>query len=86
LDNEKFKITAARLQTLGRFNKALDDNWTKPVYMLDEQMSQALRKFKVEDYKITKTTYGGSKIYDVTPEFNVMFDDEKSSNYFGLDW
>jgi hypothetical protein len=54
--------------------------------MLDEHMKQAIKKFKVEDYKITKTTYGGSKIYDVTPEFNVMFDDEKSSNYFGLDW
>ena len=86
LDNEKFEIIAGRVQTLGRFNKALDDNWTKPVYMLDEHMKQAIKKFKVEDYKITKTTYGGSKIYDVTSEFNVMFDDEKSSNYFGLDW
>lgn len=86
LESEKHKITGTRLQTLGRFNKALDNNWTKPVYMLDEHMSQALRKFKVEDYKITKTTFAGSKIYDVTPEFSVMFDDEKSSNYFGIDW
>jgi hypothetical protein len=86
LDNEKYKITATRLQTLGRFNKALDNNWTKPVDMLDEHMTQAIKKFKVEDYKITKTTYGGSKIYDVTPEFTVMFDDENNKNYFDTNW
>lgn len=86
LISDKHKISGTRLQTLGRFNKALDNNWTKPVYMLDEHMSQALRKFKVEDYKITKTTYAGSKIYDVTSEFNVMFDDEKILNYFETDW
>jgi hypothetical protein len=54
--------------------------------MLDEHMKQAIGKFKVEDYKITKTTYSGSKIYDVTPEFTVMFDDEKSLNYFDTNW
>jgi hypothetical protein len=83
---EKQKISLVRLQTLGRFNKALEDNWTKPVYMLDEHMEQAIKKFKVEDYKITKTTYGGSKIYDVTPEFTVMFDDENNKNYFDTNW
>jgi hypothetical protein len=83
---EKQKISLVRLQTLGRFNKALEDNWTKPVHMLDKHMEQVIKKFKVENYKITKTTYGGSKIYDVTPEFTVMFDDEKSLNYFGIDW
>ena len=86
LGNEKYKITATRLQTLGRFNKALDDNWTKPVYMLDEHMAKSIKKFKVDDYKIIKTTYGGSKIYNVTPEFTVMFDDEKNKNYFDTDW
>jgi len=86
LSNEKYKIIATRLQTLGRFNKALDNNWTKPVDMLDEHMTQAIKKFKVDDYKIIKTTYGGSKIYDVTPEFTVMFDDEKNKNYFDTDW
>lgn len=83
---ERYKITATRLQTLGRFNKALDNNWTKPVNMLDEHMKQSISKFKVENYKITKTTYGGSKIYNVTPDFTVIFDDEKSSNNFNMDW
>lgn len=85
LINEKHKVSGTRLQTLGRFNKVLDDNWIEPVKMLDEHMSQALRKFKIDDYKITKSTYGGSKIYDVTPEFTVMFDDDKKNN-FHIDW
>jgi hypothetical protein len=79
---ENRKISLVRLQTLGRFNKYLEDNWNKPVYMLDEHMEQVIKKFKLDDYKIIKTTYAGSKVYDVTSDFSVMFDDEKTLNNF----
>jgi hypothetical protein len=51
---ENRKISLVRLQTLGRFNKYLEDNWNKPVYMLDEHMEQVIKKFKLDDYYLRK--------------------------------
>lgn len=83
------KVNFYRSQTLGKFNKNLEDNWTTPVNMLDEFINSITNKFKLTEFKITKTTFSGSKTYDVTADDNfktptVMFDDEKNYHSFQL--
>ena len=50
------KITTQRKQTLGRFNKPLNESWMAPIEELDNQVEKAINKFNVEDYTFTKTT------------------------------
>ena len=50
------KIFAKRKQTLGRFNKPLNESWMMPIEELDNQVERAVKKFKLDDYIFTKTT------------------------------
>ena len=50
------KIIAERKQTLGRFNKPLNESWMAPIEELDNQVERAINKFNVEDYTFTRTT------------------------------
>lgn len=90
IKHHKNKVKFYRDQTLGRFNKSLQDNWTKPVEMLDEFINSIEDKFKLNDFKITKTTFEKSKTYDVIADDDnktptVMFDDEKNYSFQLID-
>jgi len=88
IKHHKNKVKFYRSQTLGRFNRGLENNWTTPVEMLDKFVDSIEDKFKLSDFKITKTTFANSKTYDVTADDDktptVMFDDEKNYNIFQL--
>ena len=90
IKHHKNKVKFYRSQTLGRFNKNLEDNWTKPVEMLDKFVDSIEDKFKLSDFKITKTTFANSKTYDVISDDDnktptVMFDDEKNYSFQLID-
>ena len=88
IKHHKNKVKFYRSQTLGRFNRGLENNWTTPVEMLDKFVDSIEDKFKLSDFKITKTTFANSKTYDVTADDDktptVMFDYEKNYNIFQL--
>lgn len=56
LNPQDGKIFAKRKQTLGRFNKPLNESWMMPIEELDNQVEKAVKKFKLDDYTFTKTT------------------------------
>lgn len=56
LNNQDGKIVAKRRQTLGRFNKPLNESWMTPVEELDNKVDRAIKKFRLDDYRFTKTT------------------------------
>lgn len=56
LNSQDGKIFAKRKQTLGRFNKLLNESWVMPIEELDNQVERAMKKFKLDDYTFTKTT------------------------------
>lgn len=89
IKHHKNKVKFYRSQTLGRFNRGLENNWTTPVEMLDKFVDSIEDKFKLSDFKITKTTFANSKTYDVTADDDktptVMFDDEKNYNFQLID-
>lgn len=90
IKHHKNKVKFYRSQTLGRFNKGLENNWTTPVEMLDKFVDSIEDKFKLSDFKITKTTFANSKTYDVIADDDnktptVMFDDEKNYSFQLID-
>jgi hypothetical protein len=90
IKHHKNKVKFYRSQTLGRFNKGLENNWTTPVEMLDKFVDSIEDKFKLNDFKITKTTFANSKTYDVIADDDnktptVMFDDEKNYSFQLID-
>lgn len=90
IKHHKNKVKFYRSQTLGRFNKGLENNWTIPVEMLDKFVDSIEDKFKLSDFKITKTTFANSKTYDVIADDDnktptVMFDDEKNYSFQLID-
>ena len=90
IKHHKNKVKFYRSQTLGRFNRGLENNWTTPVEMLDKFVDSIEDKFKLSDFKITKTTFANSKTYDVIADDDnktptVMFDDEKNYSFQLID-
>ena len=59
--NSKFE----RKQSLGRFNKNLDSKWNFALEELDNQVMLAVKHFKFEDFKMTKTTQTETIKYNV---------------------
>jgi hypothetical protein len=59
--NSKFE----RKQSLGRFNKALDSKWDFALEELDNQVMLAVKHFKFEEFKMTKTTQTETIKYNV---------------------
>jgi hypothetical protein len=58
--------------------------------MLDKFVDSIEDKFKLSDFKITKTTFANSKTYDVIADDDnktptVMFDDEKNYSFQLID-
>ena len=64
--NSKFE----RRQSLGRFNKNLDSKWDFALEELDNQIKSAVKHFKFEEFKMTKTTQVDTIKYNVVKHPN----------------
>ena len=78
--NSKFE----RRQSLGRFNKNLDSKWNFALEELDNQVMLAVKHFKFEDFKMTKTTQTETIKYNVVKnsmsEYRILQDGIKDTN------
>lgn len=54
------KIKCDRVQSLGRFNSKLDEQWTEPVFNLDEYLLSFVKDKKFETVKLTKKCANGT--------------------------
>jgi hypothetical protein len=59
-----------RRQSLGRFNKNLDTKWDYALEELDNQIKSAVKHFKFEEFKMTKTTQVDTIKYNVVKHPN----------------
>ena len=59
------KLKFERKQSLSRFNKNLDTKWDYALEELDNQIKSAVKHFKFEEFKMTKTTQVDTIKYNV---------------------
>ena len=73
-----------RRQSLGRFNKNLDSKWNFALEELDNQVMLAVKHFKFEDFKMTKTTQTETIKYNVVKnsmsEYRILQDGITDTN------
>lgn len=74
LENNEVKLK--RIQTLGKYNNKLDENWKNPIQKLDEIIKTGLQKYKFELPKVSI-----HKIYE-TSEMISLFDNNNNLNWY----
>jgi len=62
-----------RKQSLGRFNKNLETKWDFALEELDNQITSAVKHFRFEEFKMTKTTHVETIKYNVVRNPNGVY-------------
>ena len=88
-DGEKFDLT--RVQTLGRFNKRLDDSWNSPIAQLDKVVYDSVEDGLFNDMNIEVELNGSKirsrvKVIEVSVSKVFPINDNVIVNNYRLEW